>query len=144
VDLKSVKLGLKLHRSRFGGRLINVRPTRTEAELLEIVAKRNEGLQAQGLAYKATSGEKPAVAPNLAKRPLSSNGTDAGPQDAIEKSKRKAKKDAAKLKRALPKDIARPNVDALAAREKWSESKKKRERANQKKRRAKEQAAAEN
>jgi len=128
-----VKLGLKLHRSRFGGRLINVRPTRTEAELLEIVAKRNEGLQAQGLAYKATSGEKPAVAPNLAKRPLSSNGTDAGPQDAI-----------AKLKRALPKDIARPNVDALAAREKWSESKKKRERANQKKRRAKEQAAAEN
>jgi len=49
VDLKSVKLGLKLHRSRFGGRLINVRPTRTEAELLGIVAKRNEGLQAQGL-----------------------------------------------------------------------------------------------
>lgn len=126
-----MKLGLKLHRSRFGGRLINVRPTRTEAELLDIVAKRNEGLLTQGLAFKATDGEKPE-ATNLAKRPKS-EGAEAS-RDEAEKSKRKAKKEAAKLKRALPKDIARPNVEALAAREKWSESKKKRERANQKKR----------
>jgi|AntAceMinimDraft_1070359.scaffolds.fasta_scaffold170644_1 nitrogenase subunit NifH len=140
MDLKSVKLGLKLHRSRFGGRLINVRPTRTEAELLNIVAKRNEGLLTQGLAFKAND-EKPEAA-NLAKRPKSESAESS--PDAIEKSKRKAKKEAAKLKRALPKDIARPNIEALAAREKWSESKKKRERANHKKRLAEaaEQASA--
>ena len=52
ADLKSVKLGLKLHRSRFGGRLVNVRPTRSPEELAAIVAKRNEALEAQGLGFK--------------------------------------------------------------------------------------------
>jgi hypothetical protein len=153
-DEKSWRLGLKLHRSRFGGRLVNVRPTRSPLELAEIVKKRDEAMATQGLAWKtdaaATSGDQPG-----AKRPRTDAGDGGGGFEKGGKGGKGGKsggkggkggkgeggKGAGKGAGAGKgkgkgkggwggegKSIARPNLEALASREKWSKSKQTRER----------------
>ena len=152
-DEKSWRLGLKLHRSRFGGRLINVRPTRTVAELAEIVKKRNEAMATAGLGWKTADKNADAGA---AKRPRTDGAGfekrgDAGGKGAGKGGKGMGKgagkggkggkgKGMRKGGSDGEKAIARPDLEALASREKWSKSKATRER--KKKQAAAAQAAA--
>jgi RNA recognition motif-containing protein len=109
-DEKSMNDGLKLHRTRFGGRLINVRPTKSKNELAEIVLKRDADLAAKGLDFK--------LKPALSKMDKAVMSREAG----VVKEK---------VRKPILTEDARQVLDS---RDKWSKSKKARERARLKKR----------
>jgi len=117
ADKKSVVNGLKLHRSRFGGRLINVRPTKSKEELAQIVAEKEKKLISQGLDFKVKELNKPRQV--VKGRNIEMDTGFDKSEDAKKTAKKLAKSQAAK--------------ETLASREKWSRSKKARERAKQKK-----------
>mmetsp|Transcript_58097 Transcript_58097/g.131633 ORF Transcript_58097/g.131633 Transcript_58097/m.131633 type:complete len:256 (-) Transcript_58097:70-837(-) len=115
VNEKSSKNALKLHRSSFGGRRINVRPYKSKEELASIAEARNESLKAKGVEYRAAAAMKEKK----------------GGADGVSKTTEKTKsgKWQEKKEKVRKPDLTQAEISSLATREKWSKSKKARERA---------------
>mmetsp|Transcript_6798 Transcript_6798/g.12615 ORF Transcript_6798/g.12615 Transcript_6798/m.12615 type:complete len:208 (-) Transcript_6798:108-731(-) len=136
VDEKSFKSALKLHRQRFGGRLINVRPTKTKNELVGIVAARDAKMLATGLEFKV-SDSTVAATDHMKKRPRIGNPEEEN--DGTKKSRKYKGKtsvtEGLQNARNQPKPAPKPaqGDGNIESREKWSKSKRARMRAKAKK-----------
>jgi hypothetical protein len=128
LDDKSYTCALKLHRQRFGGRLMNVRPTKSKDDLATIVAAREAKLLADGLRFKiASAGDSALTAADKLEKKRSRE------EESGKATNKKAKKPAAAREQKKKVESKPRGSGDLEGREKWSKSKRARMRAKQKK-----------